>query len=90
MKKTIFVMLMAVLTITACKNSGTAEKDQSAKDSTLVAAPNTLSPEDSAAGWILLFDGQTAGKWRGYNKDHFPAGWEVVDGTLHMKDSGRG
>jgi hypothetical protein len=53
--------------------------------------PNTLSDKEKADGWELLFDGQTANGWRGYNKTAFPdSGWEVVDGTLHCKESGTG
>lgn len=42
-------------------------------------------------GWISLFDGKTTTGWRGYNKTAFPdVGWEVIDGTLHCKESGTG
>jgi len=39
---------------------------------------NVLTKEEKAAGWVLLFDGQTLKGWtpRGTAK------WEVVDGTL--------
>jgi hypothetical protein len=43
---------------------------------------NTLTAEERAAGWRLLFDGQTTRGWRGYMMDGMPAGWEVVDGAL--------
>lgn len=44
---------------------------------------NTLTAEEEAAGWRLLFDGQTPAGWRSYNGDAFPAsGWEVADGNL--------
>ena len=43
---------------------------------------NYLTAEEKAAGWRLLFDGQTAAGWRGYKKDHFPDGWIVKDGCL--------
>jgi hypothetical protein len=54
------------------------------------AGPNELASSEKAEGWTLLFDGTTNTGWRGVNKDHFPAGWEVVDGTLHCKGSGQG
>jgi len=53
-------------------------------------APNTLSPEEIEEGFVLLFDGETTTGWRGYGKDHFPAAWVIVDGTLHIQGSGRG
>ena len=47
------------------------------------AAPlNTLTPEERAAGWRLLFDGKTTAGWRGWKMDSMPSGWQVVDGTL--------
>ncbi|HLF34764.1 MAG TPA: DUF1080 domain-containing protein [Cyclobacteriaceae bacterium] len=51
---------------------------------------NALTDAEKADDWQLLFDGTTSKGWRGYLKGNFPAGWEVVDGTLHCKGSGRG
>jgi hypothetical protein len=44
--------------------------------------PNTLTPDEKAAGWKLLFDGKTTNGWRGYRKDKVPDGWKIIDGTL--------
>ena len=50
---------------------------------TAAPAHNTLSPEEVAAGWQLLFDGVSTDGWRGCNRDVFPeAGWGVGDGDL--------
>jgi hypothetical protein len=46
------------------------------------AAPNTLSKDEMAQGFRLLFDGRTGKGWRGYRKQDLPAGWQVVDGAL--------
>jgi hypothetical protein len=43
--------------------------------------PNTLTAEERAAGWRLLFDGRTLEGWRGYKRDA-PQGWAVEDGTI--------
>ncbi len=45
-------------------------------------AQNTLTAAEKAAGWRLLFDGQTTTGWRGYMMDTMPSGWQVVDGVL--------
>lgn len=45
-------------------------------------AINALSPEETAAGWKLLFDGKTTAGWRGFKKDAMPEGWAVEDGCL--------
>ncbi|MCH2103905.1 MAG: DUF1080 domain-containing protein [Planctomycetes bacterium] len=54
------------------------------------AAPNTLTEEEAAAGWELLFDGQTTKGWRGFKREEFPKeGWEVTGGCLrHTKGGG--
>jgi hypothetical protein len=47
------------------------------------AADNTLTPEEKAAGWKLLFNGKNLDGWRGYNLPGLPdAGWKVEDGLL--------
>jgi sugar phosphate isomerase/epimerase len=56
------------------------------------AAPqaNFLTEEEEAAGWRLLFDGETSKGWRGLNRPDFPAdGWRIADGELRCTaDSG--
>lgn len=50
---------------------------------------NTLTPEEQAEGWRLLFDGETTDGWRGYRREDMPAGWQVVDGALtRVADAG--
>lgn len=57
----------------------------------LSAAPapdlNTLTPEERAAGWVLLFDGQSLAGWRAFAKPgKAPAaigpGWKAEEGIL--------
>lgn len=53
---------------------------------TLLAAEpaNQLSAEEKAAGWKLLFDGETPGGWHSFKRTSFPTnGWVVADGWLH-------
>lgn len=45
-------------------------------------APNTLTPQERAAGWRLLFDGTSTAGWRSYRSDSMPGGWQAVDGAL--------
>ncbi|MCC6356122.1 MAG: DUF1080 domain-containing protein [Verrucomicrobiae bacterium] len=47
------------------------------------AEPNSLSSEEKAAGWALLFDGATLKGWRGYGLSGLPeAGWMIEGGLL--------
>ncbi len=52
---------------------------------------NQLTPAEQAAGWKLLFDGQTSDGWRGYRKESFPAkGWVVEEGCLKVVGGAKG
>jgi hypothetical protein len=53
-------------------------------------APNTLTEEEKAAGWKLLFDGKTTAGWRNYKKTDIGAGWKVENGALVRADKGAG
>jgi 3-keto-disaccharide hydrolase len=46
------------------------------------APPNTLTDAEKAAGWKLLFDGQTTAGWRNYKKPDIAPGWKVENGAL--------
>jgi hypothetical protein len=49
---------------------------------------NTLTPEESAAGWKLLFDGKTPAGWRAYAHQDFPSPrWGVKNGCLCVDTS---
>ncbi len=47
-------------------------------------AHNTLSDEEIAQGWELLFDGKDLSKWRGFRSEEPPAGWTVSEGTIRF------
>ena len=48
--------------------------------------PNTLTAAEKAAGWKLLFDGETTKGWRNFKKETIGSSWVVKNGTL-MLDS---
>ena len=49
----------------------------------------TLTSAERAAGWKLLFDGQTTKGWRGFKKAAFPtAGWSIENGRLKHAATG--
>ena len=46
-------------------------------------APNSLTPEEKAAGWRLLFDGKTFAHWRDPARQTPPGdAWTIADGCL--------
>jgi hypothetical protein len=51
---------------------------------TWAAEPNTLTDQERAEGWILLFDGKSLGAWRGIASTEVPAGWDVHDGAIRI------
>jgi hypothetical protein len=57
--------------------------------SVFAAEPNTLTKEEAAEGWVLLFDGKDGSThFRGYNKEKLPEQWIVEDGALHRTGGG--
>lgn len=47
---------------------------------------NTLTAAEKAAGWQLLFDGQSFAGWHNFKMDSVRPGWQVKDGTLVCAD----
>ena len=60
--------------------------------STRLAAeePNTLTKEEKADGWKLLFDGETTKGWRNFRQEKISDGWKVKDGALTRAGDGAG
>jgi hypothetical protein len=50
--------------------------------------PNHLSKSESAAGWQLLFDGESLEHWRGFKQDAAPSGWVIDDAAIHRAGEG--
>lgn len=51
-----------------------------------LAADNELTPEEKAAGWVLLFDGKTLDGWTTNTRE--PSKVPVVDGAINPHGSG--
>ncbi len=48
--------------------------------------PNTLTSEEKAAGWTLLFNGKDFTGWHNFKSDSVRPGWQVKDGILACVD----
>jgi hypothetical protein len=56
---------------------------------TAAVAPNTLTAQETAEGWRLLWDGKTGNGWRSAKSDKFPGhGWTIRDGVLTVHENG--
>ena len=60
------------------------EETPTAEEEVVVHEIPTLTPEQEAEGWKLLFDGKTLDGWT-FFKEHENNSWEVANGTLHCK-----
>jgi hypothetical protein len=95
MKKLFYLFIAVIfLGMSACnsapKKEGEAQEGE-AEVKAEVAAPNTLTEQEKAEGWILMFDGETTNGWRGYGLETFPTqGWSIEDGALKCSNSGKG
>lgn len=77
-KKLIYLGITALLI--ACSSE---KKTESLEETPVeVREDNTLTDEEKAEGWMLLFDGENVDGWRAYNGDSFPEGWIVEEGAL--------
>ena len=47
---------------------------------------NTLSQQEIAEGWQLLFDGKTLNGWKDFNGDSLTMPWHVVDGCVALAE----
>ena len=98
MKTKILVLIFSLALlpmITGCKTDAKKSVDKEAEGTEEVVqteevAMNALTQAEADDGWVLLFDGTTSEGWRGYKKDHFPTGWQIVDGSIQCLGSGRG
>ena len=77
MKKTAATSLLASCAVSLALFSSCASQEQ-----------NTLTPEEIADGWVLLFEGKTLDGWKDYNGTTLTQPWHVVDGCIQAKGDG--
>ena len=86
----------AALMLAACDNKPPAEPVAPVAETPAPApapeatGPNTLTAEQKAAGWKLLFNGTDLTGWKGYKKDAPGEAWKVEDGALALTAGGAG
>tara|TARA_R110000823_G_scaffold144958_3_gene275075 strand:- start:31630 stop:32349 length:720 start_codon:yes stop_codon:yes gene_type:complete len=67
------VVAVAAILLGACGEEAVVSADE---------CVNRLSAQEEAAGWRLLFDGDSLDHWRSYREDTVNAGWGVENGCL--------
>ena len=56
----------------ASKTKEEAKEGEAEVKTEAVAVPNTLTEQEKAEGWILMFDGESTEGWREYDNPDFP------------------
>ncbi|MDR3269192.1 MAG: DUF1080 domain-containing protein [Tannerella sp.] len=93
--KTILKSTAGLLILLCAGNAMDGQASFRAEDEVLngtsASVPNSLTEQEQADGWKLLFDGKTSAGWRGAHKETFPEhGWKVEDGQLIVFKSNGG
>lgn len=58
-------------------------------NSGVTGGPNTLSEQEQAEGWELLFDGRNTDKWTKVGSEEFPEnGWVIENDALVLAEGG--
>lgn len=77
---------MALSSCTTQKESSSAE----ASTEDVSDINNSLTPQQTAEGWQLLFDGETLTGWKRFNRDTIGPLWSVQDGAILCDGEGLG
>ena len=64
----------------ACATEKSGDKELETEE--IPVPDNTLTEDEKAQGWMLLFDGEDPAGWRAFNGTEFPVGWTVEEGAL--------
>ena len=77
----------AAAAVVSCNNNS-APADQPA-DTTTATTVNTLTDQEKADGWQLLFDGKSLAGWHKYGGQPVGAAWMVKDSSIYLDASSK-
>jgi hypothetical protein len=88
MRKVTYLFAIATTMLGSCDSKKQAETQESKDTTTTVMTPahNSLSEQQKAEGYKLLFNGQNTDGWKFY-KGKEGSNWTVEDGALHSKSN---
>lgn len=73
-----YLILIVVLTLfVSCKQKNATNSNIAAETSEPKA-----TADNSSDDWMVLFDGSSFDKWRGYLQDDMPEAWSIEDGAM--------
>jgi hypothetical protein len=82
------LILLMVIGLFSCGRTKTLDPMALYKMTDKNKQPNALSGKEAKNGWQLLFDGNTANGWHGYNMNSFPDCWAIENGCFTMNTTG--
>lgn len=95
MKKLILFLFLGGLFIQCSPKTASTKEEtaQNTPDATVQednSGQNTLTAEEKAAGWKLLFDGKTMDGWRNFKSQSIQEGWSISDGAIMLTPGKKG
>ncbi len=84
MLKFFTAVLITVATASCNSNSTTNTTSEDTAKQKTEMLPNTLTEEQKADGWQLLFDGQSMKGWHKYGGKPVGSAWKIADGTFYL------
>ena len=79
----LFTLLLLVAVALSCNKPAPSQE-------ITAPLPNSLTEEEKAAGWQLLFDGETFNGWKRYGADSIGPLWTVKEGVIVCSGEGLG
>lgn len=84
MIKNLAVVFVAAALLSCSSSSNEKKQNENAEKPKMDSTLNTLTDEQKADGWQLLFDGKTTAGWHKYGGAKVGSAWKVEDGMLFL------
>ena len=89
--RTILLTLLTGSLLVSCKDGSSGKKSGSTDTTVNKTAQTivTLTEEEKAEGWMVLFDGQSTKGWHQYGGAAVGTAWKIADGTIYLDTSSK-